>query len=476
MFYFCKLSPSRLDARDAINYNRAYNMNGIFSGIENGRFKKIGFFGLGKSNLSLLSTLPLSECETVLRSEKEINRAHLPKDIGFSRIFSGESAFDGLDEELLICSPSVKRDRQEFSAPRARGMLFSSDAELFFERAGEGDVIAVTGSDGKSTTTTLAASIISKSRRTSLIGNVGVPMLESLSQHSEVYCAELSSFMLTYLRPKLKRAAITNITPNHLNWHSSFDEYINVKLSILENAKQAVLSADDDILFSYLKSHGAFAATSTRLGYGELKKLCKCKHYFTYEQNYLCKDGVPIVSSADLVRREEYNIKNLLCAMALADGYAEEEAVIKAAREFSGLAHRTELFLSHNGIDYVNSSIDTTPERTKNTLDALGKRVILILSGRGKGASYDVLRAPVSRYAECVVICGEDKEKMCAALSDLTPCKLAASFDEAVKMAVSLAHEGTTVILSPAATSYDSFKNFEERGKKFKSIVLNTIK
>ena len=103
MFYFCKLSPSRLDARDAINYNRACNMNGIFSGIENGRFKKIGFFGLGKSNLSLLSTLPLSECETVLRSEKEINRAHLPKDIGFSRIFSGESAFDGLDEELLIC-------------------------------------------------------------------------------------------------------------------------------------------------------------------------------------------------------------------------------------------------------------------------------------------------------------------------------------------------------------------------------------
>ena len=451
-------------------------MNDILYGIENGCFKKIGFFGLGKSNLSLLSTLPLSNCEMTLRSEKEINEADLPQSINFSRKFSGEQAFDRIDEELMICSPSVKRERREFSVAKARGMLFTSDAELFFEQVGERDVIAVTGSDGKSTTTTLTASMISKSRRTSLIGNVGAPMLESLSQSSEVYCAELSSFMLAYLTPRLKRAAITNITPNHLNWHSSFDEYVKVKLSILENAKEAVLSADDDILFSYLKAHGAYAVASTRLSYDELKSLCKCQHYFTYESDFLCKDGIPIVSKAELIRKEDYNIKNLLCAMALADGYTKKEALIEAAREFTGLKHRMELFLSRGGIDYVNSSIDTTPERTKSTLTALGKRVILILCGRGKGVSYDVLRAPVSRYAECVVICGEDKEKRHAALSDVTPGRRAASFDEAVRTAVLLAHEGLTVLLSPAATSYDGFKNFEERGEIFKSTVITTIK
>lgn len=204
------------------------------------RGKKIGFFGLGKSNLDLLQTLPLERCEIILRSEGKIDRGTLPRKLLLPKILDGERAFLDIREDVLFLSPSVRRDRRELSDAVARGVVFSSDAELFFENA-RAPIYAVTGSDGKSTTATLAEKLLLKNRNALLVGNIGQPMFSSLSRNADCYVAELSSFMLSYITPKVRRAAITNITPNHLDWHSSFEEYKSVKLGIFREAEEKIL-------------------------------------------------------------------------------------------------------------------------------------------------------------------------------------------------------------------------------------------
>lgn len=443
--------------------------NEAFSDILSG-VSKIGFFGLGRSNLSLLKTLPLSGVEVVLRSEGKIPRSLIPLGIKPERIYEGNFAFSDIDEDILLLSPSVRRERAELEEARGRLVRFSSDAELFFERVGSRPVFGVSGSDGKSTTATLAHALLSEGRRASLIGNIGAPMLESLLDGSECFSAELSSFMLRYLSPKLRRGAITSITPNHLNWHESFSEYIETKLSVLSSADEGVASADGDML-SYLPRGEYFALTSAEHSFEELKNRVKCNLYFTYDGEYIRRNGEAFLSVGDIRRREIHNIKNLMTAIALTDGFASRERILTVSREFSGLVHRAELFLTHGGVDYINSSIDTTPERTRATLTSLGRRCILILCGRGKGLSYGILAEAVAKYCSLVIITGEDSEAMLRELSGAARCEVRDDFDSAVRSAVMQAECGEAVLLSPAATSYDAFGSFEERGEKFKETV-----
>ena len=476
MFYFCKLCSMRLDSRAIIIYNRCTAMKiskipGSIDGI-----KKIGFFGLGKSNLSLLRSLPLDGCEIILRSEGEIDKASIPGGIKISRILTGEDAFFSIDEELLVLSPSVRRDRPELLSAAKNGVCFTSDPELFFESYDGGRLFAITGSDGKSTTATLIGAILSGRYKASVIGNIGKPMLESLSDNSEVYSAELSSFTLTYAHPRAHRAAVTNITPNHLNWHSSYEEYIEAKLSLLNSAENAVLSADDKILRKYNKGREVFAITSVSESFETLKKQFKCQVCITLEGGFIKRNGKVLLPICEIRRQEIYNIKNLICAIAMTDGYADSEHIRTVAREFPGLAHRAEIVMSHGDVDYINSSIDTTPSRTSRTLEALGRKVILILCGKGKGLSYSELARAVRRYASRVIITGEDAEKMRAALCEASKCEVLHDFDSAVRRAAEVARRGETVLLSPAATSFDEFGNFEERGERFKEIITDIFR
>jgi len=263
---------------------------------------------------------------------------------------------------------------------------------------------------------------------------------------------------------------------NHLNWHTSFEEYKNAKLSLTESAEEAVLTADDEISSEYCKSHEVFAITSANAPYEELKKRYKCNLYFTFDGKFIYRNGVPLLKSENIRRKETHNIKNLMCAMALADGYYTVGHLQKVSGEFAGLSHRSETVFIHGGVEYIDSSIDTSPDRTNNTMQALQKQVVLILGGRGKGSDYGALENSVSLYAKKVVIYGEDREKIFSALSAHAECEVYGNFASAVKRAVEVSGDAEAVLLSPAATSYDEFSSFEERAKKFKEIVTNYYK
>ena len=420
---------------------------------------KVGFLGLGKSNLSLLSCLPLDNCAVTLRSEKKLNRADIPSHIKIEKILEGESAFCDLDEQILICSPSVRRER----CKSQREVIFTSDFEIFLEQNTK-PLFAVSGSDGKSTTATLAHMLLDSSL---LVGNIGVPMTESLGKKCGYYVAELSSFMLQYASFSAKRACITNITPNHLDWHKSFEEYRDTKLSLLKSAEECIINADDKICGMH---KGAFGLVSDRQSFTELKKR-NTEIIITRGDSGIERNGELILPYSRIARKEAHNIKNLMMAVALTDGYTDNVRINEVAGSFSGLPHRCEVFLKKEGVEYINSSIDSSPARTVQTLESLGKRVVLLLGGRSKGVGYEALTESVRKYAERVLVFGENREEIYEALKNAASCEIYADLASATVRAIELESVCEAILLSPASTSYDAFSSFEERGNCFKKIV-----
>ncbi len=433
----------------------------IISMLERG--SRVGFFGLGKSSAALLSHLPLKKCKITLRSDSQIRLSDIPKGVPIDRVLCGERATDEIDEDIILFSPSVRRDRPELLAARERGVIFSSDAELFFDRNST-PVLAVTGSDGKSTTATLIHLLLTAGgHRSRLIGNIGEPMIKSLDAQADYLVCELSSFMLSYLTPRVMAACITNITPNHLDWHSSFDEYKSTKLSLLNGAKRTVLSDE---------FRTGFGIISDRLTYDELIKGRSAEVFITIENGYICKNKKKLINLSDILRRERHNLKNLMMAIAMTDGMVGADEILAVARNFGGLPHRCERIFSEDGVDFIDSSIDSTPARTVQTLHSLDRPCVIILGGRGKGLDYSELVPTVKKYAEAIIITGENAEEIYKAVNGSVQTEIIESFDEAVVYGKSLAKNVGTLLLSPASTSYDRFKNYAERGERFKEIVL----
>ena len=434
------------------------------------RGASVGFFGLGKSNLSLISKLPLEKCAITLRSDAAIDRSAIPNHTKIKRIFDGKDSCRQIDEEIIFFSPSIRRDRRELIRASDKGVTFTSDAELFFEE-NKKPLFAISGSDGKSTTATLTHLLLDSSL---LIGNIGTPMTASLDVECERYVAELSSFMLTYAKVKANRSCITNITRNHLDWHHSFEEYIEAKLSLLKAAKECVINADDEICLEFAKKNGVFGIISDKQSYDELQG--KAEVILSCSERGILKNGELLLEYSDIGRKETHNIKNLMIAIALCDGYTDSEQISQVAKSFSGLPHRCEKFLEKDGVEYINSSIDSSPARTVATLLSLDKRVILLLGGRSKGLDYGELCDTVRRYAERALIFGENREEIYSAIKDSARCELFTTIENATERAIELSANADAVILSPASTSYDAFSNFEERGNYFKKIITKHIK
>lgn len=433
------------------------------------RGARVGFFGLGKSNLSLISKLPLEKCTVTLRSDAAIDRSTIPKHKKIKRIFDCKDSCRQIDEEIIFFSPSVRRDKRELIEARDKGVKFTSDAELFLEE-NKKPLFAVSGSDGKSTTATLTHLLLDSSL---LIGNIGTPMTASLGAECERYVAELSSFMLTYAKVEAERACITNITKNHLNWHLSFEEYIEAKLSLLKAARECVISAEDEICTEFAKKNGVFGIISDTQSYEELRGAAEV--ILSRSERGILKNGELLLEYSDIGLKEAHNIKNLMMAIALCDGHTDKEQISKVARSFSGLPHRCEKFLVKDGVEYINSSIDSSPARTVATLLSLDKRVILLLGGRSKGLDYGELCDTVRRYAERTLIFGENREEIYSAIKDSTKCELFVDIGDAARRATELSENADAVILSPASTSYDAFSSFEERGNYFKETILKHI-
>ncbi len=425
----------------------------------------VGFFGLGSSNLSLLSALPLENCRVTLRSDKKIDPALLPNGVLVERIFERESALCDINEDIIFFSPSVRRERGELQAARERGAIFSSDVELFFEE-NKAPVFAVTGSDGKSTTATLISLLLQAGGvRAELIGNIGRPMTEALSRDAEAYVCELSSFMLRYISPPSVRACITNITPNHLDWHESLAEYNKTKLAVAEKCEKLVISEENPEI------PGAYAIVGDRSDFSTLRRLYDASLYITSEGGYIRRNGEPILELGSIRRKEKHNIKNLMMAIAMTDGYVSHGDIRLAAESFEGLEHRCKTILSYNGVDYIDSSIDSTPARTAATLTSLDRRVVILLGGRGKGLDYRELLPALRRYAVHTVITGENANEIFEAVGKEVKAEVLPDFDLAVERGIALSKEVGALLLSPASTSFDKFKNYAERGEKFKEIL-----
>ena len=430
---------------------------------------KLCFFGLGLSSTALLEHLPLKKCRVTLRSDKDINWSLIPCGARIERIFQGSSAFVDMDEDVMIFSPSVRRDRPEILEAMKRGCVFTSDAELFFEN-NDKPVFAITGSDGKSTAATLTSLMLSAGGiKNALIGNIGRPMFPSLNS-ADAFVAELSSFMLTYASPKATRSCITNITPNHLDWHKDLSEYKKTKISLAKSSKEFVISDD----LSEIK--GAFGIVSAKMDFHTLKKSYKAEIYMTIEDGYILRNGERFIRIDEIQRKEEYNLKNAMMAIAMTDGYASREDIAKVLKNFSGLSHRCEKILSIDRIEFYNSSIDSTPKRTAMTLESLGRQVVLILGGRSKGLDFGELIPALKKYAKVVIITGENAEEIHRAIDEEVKTVIVKGFEDAIKEGVKYAREVGVLLLSPASTSYDLFRNYAERGERFKSILTEIYK
>ena len=434
----------------------------------------MGLFGFGKSNRAIfekLSSLPW--LRFTLRDERMRER---PERI--ERICLGEDCFEPPYEDILFLSPSVRRDRDELVRMSEAGTWLSSDAELFFALCDK-PILAVSGSDGKSTTVTMTEAILKgRGVRALACGNLGVPFISALDGDYDCLVTEISSFTLEYLAPRSTRALITNITENHLDWHGSFDAYIAAKENLIKNTEHAILSPDTEAAEALIEKHRPRGIFSGRYNFSELaRRYPFAERIYTSEGGYLSINGDAVIPVRNLAKKEPHNLKNALSAIALSDGLFNTGGGIEALFDFSAPSHRSETVTVAGGVRYVDSSIDSSPARTSVTLSAMPKNTHIILGGRGKGLSYAPLIPPLLHTTGAIIICGENRDEIAAAIGGATMLRermiLCDDLLSAARIAVKLAKRGDTVLLSPASTSFDAFSNFEERGNKFKEYIKN---
>ena len=433
----------------------------------------IGVLGLGKSNEGVIQYLRKKNpnLKITVRSDNCIDASRLKP----TAVFSGEDVLKDITEDALFLSPSAKRNKPELLEAEKNGVIISSDAEMFFELT-DTLPICVTGSDGKSTTARLISDVLNASGTKALpCGNFG-KSLSSLLDTDVFPIVELSSFQLNSFSPRSSRALITNITPNHLDWHSTFEDYVSAKMNITKNAEKIIFDADCETLRQMLKSKNVFSKTSLTDSYEKLKAIGGAENYVTYKNGIIYINGSSFADVTSAKKREPYTIRNFLLTAAATFDIASRENIEKVLNSFPGLPHRSECFFDCGGIKFLDSSIDSSPERTIKTLSALDGSVIAIIGGKGKNLPLDTLADILPSLCEGAVLLGDVGQKLSHILVSKAPSfkfDTANGMKNAVIKAIQYAKSPSTIILSPAATSFDLYKNFEERGNDFKNIVLS---
>lgn len=363
--------------------------------------------------------------------------------------------------DFVFRTPSMRPDSPVLCRAALRGATVMGEAEYFASLC-PSPIYAVTGSDGKTTTSSMLAGLLSTTgKRVYLGGNIGRSLLPFLDEITpdDICVLELSSFQLSDMECTFDTGVITNLTPNHLDWHKSFEEYAAAKRRLATLSHRTVLKQG---LFSDLPAL-RFSGTATA--------------DFTVRGEHLFGMGIPLCSTADVRAEGAHNLENLLAAAAAASPLVTPSAVRSFARRFGGAPHRMELVATHSGVRYVNSSIDTTPTRTAATLAAQRKngRILLLLGGRGKKLSADPLTAALQGMDAFCFLFGEAEAELALAVKESgRPYLRCGSMENAFRAAKAEAKKGDTVLLSPAATSYDAYVDFEERGEHFRKLVNET--
>ncbi|MBR5044341.1 MAG: UDP-N-acetylmuramoyl-L-alanine--D-glutamate ligase [Clostridia bacterium] len=436
--------------------------------------------GLGVSGIAAARYLLSREVSSLLLCDKNPEKARDPVVsallAGGARAQCGDGWLAGLGDRLIVRSPGIRPDVPELIRSKRAGAPVCGEVGLFLA-ASPAHLLAVTGSSGKSTVTSLVASILSTAGLNTFAGgNLGASLLPMLPQLTEKSFAvlELSSFQLMDLSPSPERAAILNISENHLNWHTGMEEYRAAKERILGESTVGVFPARDPSLRAMAVGRRGSRLFSTDPPLSGERKPGEV--WYASDGGLVCAfsdEGVRRLFPTERLRLPgRHNLLNLLAAVALTDGIAPGGAIEKAVSRFAGIAHRIENVPGPAGVRCIDSSIDTTPERTQTTLAALCPiRPILLLGGAGKGLSYRPLTEPVKRQTKDVILFGRAAREIAAVFDESKVAyRLFPDFDEAVQTALSLARPGDTILLSPSCTAYDAFANFAERGDRFRAL------
>ena len=440
--------------------------------------KNITVIGIGISNLPLIKYLVslgtnVTACDR--RSAEDLGENYTELEKLGVKFNLGDGYLNNLSGDMIFKTPGMRYDVPELLKAKENGSIVTSEMEVFFEVC-PSHIIAVTGSDGKTTTTTLIHKMMTDAGyKTWLGGNIGNPLLtdtEKMKENDWVIL-ELSSFQLHTMRKSPEIAVITNISPNHLDMHKDYKEYIDAKKNIMlyqNEGDTLIVNADNQVTADIGKSASGAVKYFSRNGMADV-----------YLDGNIIKRGiVEILNIKDIKIPGMHNVENYMAAIAAVSGLVSKDVIENVAKTFGGVEHRIELVRTLDGVKYYNSSIDSSPNRTINTLRVFPNKVIIIAGGKDKGIPYDEIGPALAEHVKVLILIGATSDKIQEALDaeinktgngkDIEVIR-ATSYEDAVNTARSKAHDGDVVLLSPASTSFDMFRNFEERGNLFKKIV-----
>lgn len=452
--------------------------------VDSLRGKRVAVLGIGVSNTPLIDLLldnglPITVCdmrdECTMEDEAEILSTR------GAELRLGSGYLDGLEGfDVIFRTPGLLPTDPHLVAAREHGATVTSEMEAFFQLC-PCRTIGITGSDGKTTTSSIIAELLKAGgKRVHLGGNIGKPLLTEIPDihPDDVAVLELSSFQLHSINIRPDVAVITNVSPNHLDKHPTYEDYI-------ESKKRIFLNQTGDDLLVLNRDNGITARFAEEAG----SRVVQFSHRETVKNGVFCRDGMlyyshdyaveAIIPETEILLPGEHNVENYMAAFAAVDSLVSPEMCRQVARTYGGVRHRLELIRKLDGVSYINDSIATSPTRTIAGLRAMRTKPILIAGGHDKHVSFDRLADEIAERVKALYLTGDTAEQIEKAVRKSVffdpsrlPIYVVPDLKTAVEEARAHSIPGDVVLLSPACSSFDRFKNFAERGDTFRKIVL----
>ncbi len=448
------------------------------------RFRKVAIIGLGVSNLPLMEYLYEKKANVTVFDERDIDS--ISKDI-MGKITTYEFGFHFGEDALknlkgfnvIFRSPSCLPTRKELVDEANNGAIVTTEVELLMKMC-PCKIVGVTGSDGKTTTTSLINAILKKAGyNTFLGGNIGTPLFTKLPdmKPKDILVLELSSFQLMGMEISPDIAVITNITPNHLNIHKDYEEYIEAKKNIFKYQDEKgvlVLNYDNEITRNCEKEANGKVIFFSRKN--------KLDNGYIVDEDVIkeCEDKIRkhILNVEDVILRGNHNYQNIATAIAATSSLVDMDIAVEAIKEFKPVEHRIEFIRELDGVKWYNDSASSSPSRTLSGINAFKEDIILIAGGYDKNLDYTPLAKPIIKKVKSLILIGQTSGKIFDVVKlelekenkelDIHMCE---SLEETIKLAKKVAKPGQVVLFSPASASFDMFKNFADRGNQFKELV-----
>ncbi len=437
--------------------------------------KQIAVLGLGVSNRPLVRLLLAFGCNVIGcdRTEKEkIDAEVLQLEQMGCRLNLGQKYLDNVQADIVFRTPGMHPGDPAIQRLTEKGASITSEMEVFFQVC-PCKIIAVTGSDGKTTTTTLIAQMLKAEGKTVWLGgNIGTPLLSKVPQMkpADFAVVELSSFQLMDMHRSPGRAVITNLAPNHLDVHKDMEEYVQAKKNIYRFQGKddlLIVNADNDL-------------TKALVNVGQTRDFSRLGNAYVHiNDGVIYRGGEAVLQVKDILLPGVHNIENYMAAIGATEGLVRDETIRNVAKTFGGVEHRIELVRVKDGVRYYNDSIASSPSRTIAGLRSFPEKVILIAGGYDKNIPYDVLGPEICRHVKTLVLGGATGKQIRRAVEESPEYTLGypqildcEDFTQAVMAAVDIAKEGDVVLMSPASAAFDQFKNFMVRGEHFKKLIM----